>query len=343
MLSILRMYFSENLSEFLLILSFSSLAFWFLRGQKSGLLILSATAIACSGLTRPTYQTLALVVSGFLLLFRVIFGAKIISNYNWMKATGILLAVSIIFLGGYSFMNYTRFHFFGVYPMTGFNLTNMTTRFLEQLPDEYTAEREALIRARDAQLIARGGDHTGHDSFWRAIPDLVKLTGLAPIPDLSQYLMHLNLIIIRKAPLHYLQEVFASFSSYWLPTATELANSNSSVMQTFWVLFHFLLVALFALQLVVVSGIVIFQVSQRFFSGGSYRGLPPTHLFPYLLASTIVFYNAMASAAAGTPDPRYRVPTEPLIIFMCFLGFYLWRRLIRDMVFDVRILSTEKP
>ena len=59
-------------------------------------------------------------------------------------------------------MNYSKFNFFGIYPMTGFNLSTRTVRFLERLPDEYAAEREALIRARcNADLIARGGRSCG--------------------------------------------------------------------------------------------------------------------------------------------------------------------------------------
>ena len=318
---------ADNLSEFFLVMSFSLLVLWFVQKRK-GALLLSAIAIACSGLVRPTYQILALVVGAFFLIFRIMVGAQAFGERRWIKAGGILLAASAIFIGGYSFVNYVKFNFFGTYPMTGFNLTNLTTRFLERLPDQYMAEREALIKARDAQLIVRGGDHRGYDSFWRALPDLVKITGLAVIPDLSQHLLHLQLILIRKAPLQYLQEVLASFSSYWLPSATELANMNSQGVQAFWIIFHFALLTLFILQLVVITGLATFHITQRVFGGEISGNISPDHLFAYFLATTIVFYNAMASAIAGAPDPRYRIPTEPLIIFMCFLGFYLWRRVI---------------
>jgi hypothetical protein len=298
--------------------------FWRVRGSDLGL-IFSAVAVACSGLTRPTYQILALVVSGFLVIFRVMLGAKAFSNRSWIKAAVILLAVSVVFIGGYSLMNYVKFNFFGIYPMTGFNFANRTVRVLERLPDQYRPEREALIKARDAQLVQRGGDHTGHDYFWHAIPDLVKITGLTPIPDLSQYLLHLQLILIRKAPLHYLQEVFAAFSGYWLPSATERANMNFPVIQTMWVILHFAVLALFILQLFVITGLAIFQFTHEFFVGETYMSISPGHLFAYFLGNTIIFFNAAASAIGGASDPRYRIPTEPLIIFVCFLGLFIWR------------------
>ena len=35
----------------------------------------------------------------------------------------ILLAVSVVFMGGYSFLNYVKFNFFGIYPTTGLNFS----------------------------------------------------------------------------------------------------------------------------------------------------------------------------------------------------------------------------
>jgi hypothetical protein len=142
----------------------------------------------------------------------------------------------------------------------------------------------------------------------------------------------LNLILIKKAPLYYLQEVFASFSSYWLPSATELANMNSLSIQALWVALHFGILTLFILQLVVILGLTIFMFSQCFFLNDTKLetslSLPPGHAFAYFLAGTVVFYNALVTCLFEVGDPRYRVPTEPLLIFMCFLGFYLWRHLI---------------
>jgi hypothetical protein len=50
--------------------------------------------------------------------------------------------------------------------------------------------------------------------------------------------------------------------------------------------------------------------------------------FVYILAGSIVIYSALITCVAGVGDARYRVPTDGLIIFMCFLGIHLWRRLI---------------
>ncbi len=322
---------SDNLSGFFLVLGFSSLVFWFFHGRGSGLLIISGIAIAFGGLTRPTYQILALVIAGFLLVARWVGGEQAVSYRDCIRAGIILLTASVVLIGGYSTLNYVKFNFFGTYPMTGFNLSTRTVRFLERLPDQYAAEREALIKARNADLL-RNEDHDAYLSYWKAIPELVKITGLRPIPDLSRYLLHLHLILIRAAPIHYLEEVFRSFSSYWLPSATELVTMNSYGLHAFWGILHFGILAVFILQLVVISGLAIFAFSQRFLvtemKFERVLRLPSRYTFAYFLAGTIVFYNALATCLVEVGDPRYRIPTEPLIIFMCCLGLYLWRQLL---------------
>jgi hypothetical protein len=47
----------------------------------------------------------------------------------------------------------------------------------------------------------------------------------------------------------------------------------------------------------------------------------------YALAGTIVFYTAAVSCLIEVGNPRYRVPTDSLIIFMLFLGTHLWRHM----------------
>ena len=51
-----------------------------------GLLILSGIAAACGGLTRPTYQILALVIAVFLLMTHWVIGEKAFSYRSCIKA-----------------------------------------------------------------------------------------------------------------------------------------------------------------------------------------------------------------------------------------------------------------
>jgi hypothetical protein len=323
---------TENLSEFLLVLGFSSLVFWFVRPASMRFLLISAVAIAYSGLTRPTYQALALVITCFLLLACKLLGSTPVSYRHIVKVTLLLPVGSILFIGGYSLLNYLQFNYFGIYPMGPRELSTRTVKVIERLPDEYAKAREALIKARDADLIKHNGEHTAYNSFRSAIPELAKITGLKEGPELSKYMLHLNLLLIKKAPLNYLQEVFIGFSTYWLPSASKLANMNSRGFQVLWAVIQLGVIAVFALQLVVILGSASFMLSQRVFVDTAKLraedSLRSEYVFAYALAGTIVFYNAFITSLVAIGTPRYRVPTEPLIIFMCFLGVYLWRHLI---------------
>ena len=52
-------------------------------------------------------------------------------------------------------------------------------------------------------------------------------------------------------------------------------------------------------------------------------------MFLRIFSLVFLFFTVpLSSAIAAVPDPRYVVPTQSLIIFLCFLGFYLWRQLL---------------
>jgi len=50
--------------------------------------------------------------------------------------------------------------------------------------------------------------------------------------------------------------------------------------------------------------------------------------FIYGFAGTIVFYTVAITCLIQVGIPRYRVPTDALIVVMLFLGTHLWRRLV---------------
>src|SRR4030095_14770789 len=196
----------------------------------------------------------------------------------------------------------------------------------------YAAIREILIKARDAVLVT-GEEHVGYMYIWGVVPQLKKITGFEQ-PQLSDYMLKLNLKLIQQAPLNYLQEVFWAFGSYWLPSSGELANLNSRPVQLLWGVIHFLLVGVFALNLILLLGAAIYLKASNLF-GRHVSRLPLKELrlihfqgLMYGLAGLIVFYTAALSCLIEVGSPRYRVPTDGLIVFMLFLGTHLWRHLV---------------
>jgi hypothetical protein len=226
----------------MLALGFGSFVFWALRCKTRWLLI-SSVAIGYAGLTRPTYQALAFALAGNLLVMSIMFCWSPAIRKDMRKASLILICSSVILIGSYAFLNYLKFDHFGlglITPVDSGTLSTRTARVIERLPDEYTGIREVLIKARDADLIALGGMHTGHGyiSNPNVIQELTNVTGLQG-PQLAKYLLRINLLLIRKAPLEYLYDVSRAFSCYWFPSSTILANLNSNFFNCFGLLFIF--------------------------------------------------------------------------------------------------------
>jgi hypothetical protein len=335
---------TENLTEFMLVVAFGSFVLWSLR-CKTIWLFTSALAIGYASLTRPTYQALAFAMAGSLFVMPVLFGWSPTIRKNTIKASLILICVSVMLTGGYTFINYIKFDYLGLSPLMPFALSTRTARVIERLPDEYAIVREVLIRERDALLVERGSEHIGSD--YLSNPDLIReltdITGLQR-PQLAKYFLRINLLLISKAPLNYLYDVSCAFSNFWFPSSTMLANMNSPFIQLVWGGIHFCLIGIFALTLVVFVGGLPYMMTYKRFVTRSDRALLQELTLSqlqgcvYILSCSIVIYTALTSSFFHIGLPRYRVPTDGLIALMAFLGADLYRRSVRctKMVFEKR-------
>jgi hypothetical protein len=322
---------SENLSEIMIVVGFVSFISW-IPHKRVIWVIVSALAFGYAALTRPTYQIVTLAIAGYLLLARFVLPWAAVTWRDAVKSSLVLICGSILLVGGYSFLNYHSFGYFGVTPNLGLNLSTKTARFVERLPDEYAATREKLVRARDAALLTDPA-HTGQMYIWGLSSDVTK-GNLSEQAQLSGYMLKLNLLLIKNAPLSYLQEVFWAFGSYWLPSSDQFANLNSRFLQLLWAVIHFCLINAFAVNLILVLGAVTYLKMCNFVvrdldnMTNRKAGFIQFEEFVYGLAGTIVIYNAGVSCLIEIGNPRHRAPTDALIIFMLFLGTHLWWRLI---------------
>jgi hypothetical protein len=323
---------SENLAEVMLVAGFVSFFFWSLR-KKIIWILISALTIGYAALTRPTYQFLVLALAGYILLVRFLLPKTALKWKDMITGSLILICGSVVILASYAFVNYRSFGYFGVSPKLGLTLSIKTVRFIERLPDEYAAIREALIRGRNSELVSEAS-HTGYMYIWHTIPELSKITGLKYPAELSDYMLRVNLLLIKKAPLQYLEEVVLAFGSYWFPPSTPVANFYSRPVQLLWAVTHFCLIGGFAFNLTVLVGAAIYiKRCKHFLPPGIKLPLSELRLIGvqgliYGLAATMVFYTAAVSCLIEVGDPRYRVPTDSLIVFMLFLGTHLWWRLV---------------
>jgi len=321
---------TETLTQAMLVVAFISLVFWHLN-KKLICIVVSAASIGYAALTRPTYQVLALAVVGWLVTSYFLgFGGP----SRWrdvLKGSLIMIFGSILIVGGYAYFNYRNFGYFGITYKLGISLTQKTVHVLERLPDEYKTIREVLIRARNANLLESGGISLGYIS--NVEPALITITGFNP-PQLANYMLKLNLLLIKKAPLSYVREVVWAFGSYWFPSSAALANFDSRWIQFLWGVLHCFVMATFAYTLIVLFAAASYaRKCKRFVKQlntvlTSERRLICFQAFCYGLAGTVVIYTAAISCLIDAGDPRHRVPTDVMIVFMVFLGTQLWRRLL---------------
>jgi len=323
---------TENLSEVVLVTGFVTFIYWTLN-KKVIWITTSALTFGYAALTHPIYQFLPLAIAGYLLIVSLLFNWTPMKRKEAIRGSLILVCGLIVLLGGYSYVGYRSIGYFGLTsPSLGQHLSQKTFRVLERLPDEYGAVRETLIRGRDLRVV-EAVDHTGYDYIFATLPELIKVTGLSKT-ELSGYLLQINLLLIRKAPLQYLQEVVWSFGSYWFPTSGELANFNSRFVQLLWAVIQFFLIGGFFFNMFLLIGAAIYiRMCMRV---SPLKNLQPVsqieaiqlQSFIYSLAATIVTYSVVITCLIQVGQPRYRVPTEALIVFMLFLGAHLWWRLV---------------
>ena len=304
---------TENLAQFALAAGVTGLVMWF-RARRLAWLIAASLAIGYAGLTRPVYQLLAFALAAALLFFPRVVRRLGLTYRDAVTAAAVLVVGSAVIVGALCVRNLAAFGYFGVAPTLGFHLSTKTTSLLERLPDEYAVARDILIRERDAQLVKPGGKHNGTQAIWHARDELSKAPGLST-PQLSAYLVKMNLRLIAQSPLEYLEEVGRAFASYWFPAAGRLASMGSSTFRWLWALLHLAVVVV----LTMTPAIVLRAIPTRP-SGPSY--MPAA----YLLSAVIVIYLMLLSCFLDIGEPRQRRPTDVLLLFMCVAAVHLWIR-----------------
>jgi hypothetical protein len=325
---------SENLTALLIVVGFGSVALWLLR-EHSRWLILSGLAIGAAALVRPTFQALAVPIGGSVLTASILIGRSGATR-RLLPAMLVVFSLSTLLVGGYTFFNYFKFGYFGLSPIMPFALTTRTARVLERLPDEYRPVREVLIQARDADLVQRGGSHTGYGyvSNPGVRAELTRVTGLRDA-QLSQYLLRLNLLLIRAAPLEYLYDVSRAFCFYWFPSATRVATFDSRPLQMAWAVMQFSLVGVVAVTATLLAGMSPYVFLYRRLTRR--QTVAPSHGraalegqgYVYVAASAIVLYTASISSFVESGDPRYRAPIDGVFVVMAFLGTTLCLRMLQ--------------
>ncbi len=316
---------SGCLTEFFLVTGMLALLLWLDR-RRAGFLIASGIALAVSALIRPAYQLLFLI-TGILFFVLAVYLARLKTALT--RAAAVIFIFFLIIVGGFSLHNKIRFDYFGLTHWFGFNLSSKTARFVERLPDQYSGVRRILVKNRNRALTQRHGSHTGEMYIFSAIPELRRETGMTE-RELAEFMVEINWILIKRAPLNYLLEVGRSLCRYWFPATTDISNFDSGTLQFLWSLIHFLVVIVFLAVVLILAAyrIMLWALPQR--AGDRLRADLSghyLHLAAFLLPLSFIVYTMLISTVFEMGNPRYRLPTELMIFFTAVSGMKLWQRL----------------
>ena len=324
---------TENLAEFLLASGVAGLAVW-LRERRQVWLIASAGAFACCGLTKPVYQVLPLWLAGLLIIWAACAPWAGVALTSARRAATVLVLGMLVIVGGFALWNGMRFGVFAVTPATGFHFSTKTMSFVERLPDEYAPVRDRLVRERDRLLVQPGGNHTGTQAIWGVRDELMAVTGLSK-SDLSSYLVRMNLALIARAPMEYLQEVLRSLTTYWLPAGGPLVTGISPLGRWPWILIHVAVVGGFLMQVIVILGATMYDASRVRVLAQSWR--IPRYLADeggaltvWIIAAAVIAYTMALVCLIDIGEVRQRRQTDLLLIFGCVLGANIWWSSLRN-------------
>ncbi len=332
---------TETLTQFLIVIGFVFLLLGIYKRQISFIAI-SSIAFSLSALVRPTNQLVFVAITMTLLAF-MYFARNYRKIVVWAALSTFFFSMLIV--GGYVWHNYRTRNNFGLTHLLGFNLSTRTARVVEELPDEYAEIREALIRVRDNERVFyrtsgprrpwHNRSHNGLLYIWLTLPELRRITNIENGPELSNYMLRLNLLLIRKAPVQYMKEVLMELPIYWLPLTTDLSNFNSKIIQFFWITMHFVVIMLFFFFVPIMFGypVFLFTLPAKIKSRVRLQITNKDTIFflSFFIAIAIIIYTMLVSVGADVGNPRHRAPTELLIFFVVALGIHFWINLRKNL------------
>jgi hypothetical protein len=293
---------TETLTEFLLVAGFCGLWFFVHNASRTALL-LSGCAFAFATLTRP--QNILLVIA---------IGVAFAAPYGWrrgIRTVMLLIAPSIVVVGGYILYNYVKFGEPQMTYMLGYHLGTRTTGVFEDIPDKEV--RQIMVESRNHAI------ETGQNPLWTTWETRQRLMDVKHLSmvELAKYMKQIHLQLIRSHPTAYLLEVGRTLIYYWSPAVPSQTN-RSAVLKLLTFTTQVVLAISFALVCILASGLYLARLVlaiPNWINGAGDRLL-------YASLMITIFYTALLSCALDWGDPRYRSPTDLLILFAVVLSVH---------------------
>ena len=320
---------SEGLTEFVLIVALALLLRWLFCGRLAYAVACGVAAVA-AGFVRPTYVPLAVLLGVGALVCGVVGWTPRARIGALARGAALCAIISIAAFGAWAELNQLHFRYWGITTLGPYAMATKTATFVEDLPDRYAGLREVLVRHRDRFVTEHFTDHTGQNYIFRAMPEVLALYGNDERKALRA-LEDANLYLILHKPMSYLIDCLKVLPVYWTPVEGPLILALPGPARAIWALLQMVVVALFFVQAIALGGLGLLQISVRLQRQGATvwgsRSLDPQLLSAYAIAMSVVLYTWLASCFLAIGLPRYRTPTDLLVLFTTLLGLAICREI----------------
>lgn len=288
---------SESLSLFLMLAVL--LAFRWLQKDRASLTSLAGLGAACALLqnTKPQFSFVPLLLAAAI-------------AFPWRQAPKRLIIFGAPVLGLYLFagaLDYSRGNFLGVSSTLGYSLFDHAQQGIDCRESSSDPHIQYYCEAR--QALGPNGDPYGYTA-WVIFPAMHRLG--EPFHVVTERYAALSFHLIAQHPRLYANTVMQSFWTFWtgeIPMVSNLlARSNHPVIQKIanivvpierWIRDAIVLLFFLAIVAAIVLGI---------------RPDRDAFLFCALMVSIVLISSILqALVESGRENPRFEIPTEPLL------------------------------
>lgn len=307
---------TESLAQSLLTLAFVCFGYGILR-RRTQFFLLSGLLLGYCSLVRPEYQLVPFLLAVIYLGSRRLRGLRLSALRGKTAGAFALVVPTLVLtlsLAGYYEARY------GIRSsrLLTLSLALRAGNYIEHLPDESAELREILVRHRNAELIDNR-HHWVRGYVHRAWPELVDHFGGDQLAA-RRALMAAVIEVVKREPRAMLLEVGRSFPHFWEWTTYDPPGIRGPVLASALLLLHYATVLLFFLAAAMMTVSLVVSAGLR--RNSSLEGaLALTRGFDRLILASvgIVLLAMLVCSALGVVVPRYRLPTDLLIIFTAIL------------------------
>ena len=286
-----------------------------LFGRSAIGVYLASLCFGLCSITRPDYRLHGIAI-GLVLLALASLMAKPADRPRFRKAAIAAILGPVLFstaLAGYYQMQFGR----TASPLAAMAILDKMARYVESIPEHHEPFRSVLLRHRDATLI-RERHHLGegyiHNAMWE-LEELSEREGR----DLSEVLSGLAKAVVVAEPLNYGLQAWKAGARFWEWSSELMPRRYPHWATGLLVLVHFGLVLSFGLA--VAAWILACSCGRALWSTVSEKtAAERRRMMAVGVLLAPVFLGMGIHAVAGVGLPRYRIPSDFLVLAVVVLA-----------------------